>query len=46
MIKVENGMCEIKAVDGVPDIMTDLSCIIRSQNNRKIKEALLFAAIS
>lgn len=30
MIKVENGMCEIKAVDGVPDIMTDLSCIIRS----------------
>ena len=30
MIKVENGMCEIKAVDGFPDIMTDLSCIIRS----------------
>ncbi len=30
MIKVENGMCEIKAGDGVPDIMTDLSYIIRS----------------
>ena len=30
MIKVENGMCEIKAVYGVPDIMTDLACIIRS----------------
>lgn len=30
MIKVENGMCEIKAVDGVPGIMTDLTCIIRS----------------
>lgn len=30
MIKVEKGMCEIKAVDGVPDIMTDLACIIRS----------------
>lgn len=30
MIKVEKGMCEIKAVNGVPDIMTDLSCIIRS----------------
>lgn len=30
MIRVENGMCEIKAVDGVPDIMTDLACIIRS----------------
>ena len=23
MIRVENGMCEIKAVDGVPGIMTD-----------------------
>lgn len=30
MIKVEKGMCEIKAVNGVPDIMTDLACIIRS----------------
>lgn len=30
MIKVENGMCEIKAVGGVPDIMTDLACIVRS----------------
>lgn len=30
MIKVEKGICEIKAVDGVPDIMTDLACIIRS----------------
>lgn len=30
MIRVENGMCEIKAVDGVPGIMTDLACIIRS----------------
>lgn len=30
MIKVEKGMREIKAVNGVPDIMTDLACIIRS----------------
>ena len=30
MIKVEKGICELKAVDGVPDIMTDLACIIRS----------------
>ena len=30
MIRVEEGMREIKAVDGVPDIMTDLACIIRS----------------
>lgn len=30
MIKVEKGICEIKAVDGVPGIMTDLACIIRS----------------
>lgn len=30
MTKVEKGICEIKAVDGVPDIMTDLACIIRS----------------
>ena len=30
MIKVEKGMCEIKAVNGVPGIMTDLTYIIRS----------------
>lgn len=30
MIKVENGMCEIKTSEGVPGMMTDLSCIIRS----------------
>lgn len=30
MIKVEKGMCEIKAVNGVPDIMTDLSIAVRS----------------
>ena len=30
MIKVENGVCEIKTSEGVPGMMTDLSCIIRS----------------
>ena len=28
MIKVEKGMCEIKAVNGVPDIMTDLAELV------------------
>ncbi len=30
MIIVENGMCEIKALGGVPDIMTAPACIVRS----------------
>lgn len=30
MIKVENGVCEIKTSEGVPDMMTDLSIAVRS----------------
>ena len=30
MIKVENGVCEIKASEGVPGMMTDLSIAVRS----------------
>ena len=38
MIKVEKGMREIKAVNGVPDIMTDLACIIRSIRTRMVEK--------
>ena len=30
MIKVENGVCEIKTSEGVPGMMTDLSIAVRS----------------
>lgn len=30
MIKVENGVCQIKTSEGAPGMMADLSCIIRS----------------
>ena len=33
MIKVENGVCEIKTSEGVPGMMTDLSIAVRSVNN-------------
>lgn len=30
MIKVENGVCEIKTSEGVPGMMTDLSIAVRT----------------
>ena len=30
MIRVEKGTCDIKTSEGVPGLMTDLACIIRS----------------
>lgn len=30
MIKVENGMCEIKASKGIPGLTTDLAVIVRT----------------
>lgn len=30
MIKVENGVCEIKTSEGVPGMMTDLAVIVRT----------------
>lgn len=30
MIKVENGVCEIKTSEGVPCMMTDISIAVRS----------------
>lgn len=30
MIKVENGMCEIKTSEGVPGLMADLTVIVRT----------------
>lgn len=30
MIRVENGVCEIKTSEGVPGMMTDLAVIVRT----------------
>lgn len=39
MIKVENGVCEIKTSEGVPGMMTDLSIAVRSVKTTIVEKA-------